>query len=245
VRRFLREIKREFRWALDSQRSVKSVFRHTYREGKWGGDDGRFDSGPGSVGEAAELYARTINEFIERNGIQSVVDLGCGDFQVGTRIVNNELNYVGVDVVDELIELNQRRFGSDRISFVCLDITQDPLPDGELCLLREVLQHLSNSQIARVLQAVAKYPYVIYTDYQPAASASFAPNRDIVHGHDTRLWKNSAVCLDQPPFNIPLRQLLEVESTQLLRSPGERIRTFLLLPPTSVHAGSGQSSTIA
>jgi len=31
--------------------------------------------------------------------------------------------------------------------FLCLDIISDELPDGDLCLLREVLQHLSNREM--------------------------------------------------------------------------------------------------
>jgi hypothetical protein len=115
-----------------------------------------------------------------------------------------------------------------------LDATRDPLPDGDLCLIREVLQHLSNRQIASVLQAARKFRYVIYSDYQPPAGIQCLPNRDIPHGRDTRIWKNSAVLLDQAPFNREVELLLEVESQEVLLQPGECIRTFLLTDQVGV-----------
>jgi SAM-dependent methyltransferase len=228
LRRVSRRIKRELHWAANARQTPKTVFGRAYREGRWGGEGDEFYSGPGSLGQPAELYAERINAFIAEQGIKSVVDLGCGDFRVARRIVSDRIHYVGIDVVDDLISINRDRYGSDKVEFQCCDIIEDPLPDGQLCLIREVLQHLSNAEITRVLARLRKYRYVIYTDYQPLASRDFVPNRDIVHGHDTRLWKNSAVCLDQPPFNLGLELLLEVESSERLCGPGESIRTFLI-----------------
>jgi SAM-dependent methyltransferase len=235
-----RMLKREVHWVLNAHRPPKAVFQRAYREARWGGEGTEFHSGPGSTGVAAERYAELINDFIARHDIRSVVDLGCGDFQVAGRFTSDHIDYTGVDVVDELVALNNHRYGSERIRFTALDITQDPLPDGELCLIREVLQHLSNAEISQVLSAVTKYRYVIYSDYQPAPSVAFVPNRDIVHGHDTRLWKHSAVCLDQPPFDRNVQLLLEVESSERLLDAGECIRTFLLEPPEATGSG-GQS----
>jgi hypothetical protein len=81
---------------------------------------------------------------------------------------------------------------------------------------------------ALVLQQVRKYPYVIYTDYQPAAALKITPNKDITHGRDTRIWRDSGVFLDQPPFSQNIELLLEAASENILRAPGEIIRTFLL-----------------
>jgi SAM-dependent methyltransferase len=244
LRRMSRMLKREVHWALNSRQSPKVVFRRAYREARWGGEGQGFHSGPGSVGPAAERYAACIRQFIAERGIKSVVDMGCGDFRVASQIVSSQIDYIGVDVVDELIATNNQRYGSDRVRFACLDITQDAVPDADLCLIREVLQHLSNAEIAKILQAVEKYRYVIYSDYQPASSTEFIANRDIAHGHDTRLWKNSAVCLDKPPFNLGLRLLLEVESAERLCGPGECIRTFLIVRPDEPAVVNGQRPAV-
>lgn len=149
----------------------------------------------------------------------------------------DDVQYIGVDVVDALVAHNQAIFGTDHVRFVRLDATRDPLPDAELCLIREVLQHLSNREIVSVLNAARKYRYVIYSDYQPGAKARCWPNRDIVHGRDTRIWKDLGVFLDQPPFNRTMDLLLEVPSQEILRQPGECIRTYLLTDQGGARSG--------
>lgn len=228
IRHLTRRIKREANWVRNARRSVASVFQDVYSGRQWGQADDDFHSGPGSTGLSASQYADCIRDYIRRLGIRSVVDIGCGDFRVASGFVTGDVDYTGVDVVASLVARNQAAFASGTVRFVNLDATRDELPDGELCLIREVLQHLSNSQIASVLHATRKFRHVIYSDYQPAPGARFWPNRDITHGRDTRIWRDSAVLLDQPPFNRKMELLLEVASHDILRQPGECIRTYRL-----------------
>ena len=57
--------------------------------------------------------------------------------------------YNGVDIVDELIEHNRKTFRHPNIRFHCMDAAKDnvDLPFGELLIIRQVLQHLSNADI--------------------------------------------------------------------------------------------------
>jgi len=224
----MRRVKREVHWAVNARRPVASVFHDVYATRQWSPVEDGFHSGPGSTGASASLYAEFIRNLIRTRNISSVVDLGCGDFRVAREFVSDDVNYTGVDIVAPLIACNQATFGSETVRFAQLDATRDPLPEGELCLIREVLQHLSNSQIARVLHAVRNFRYVIYSDYQPPSGPRCYANRDIIHGRDTRIWKDSAVFLNRPPFNRTMELLLEVESHEILRQPGECIRTYML-----------------
>jgi SAM-dependent methyltransferase len=231
IRNLTRRIKREIHWAFNGHLPARKVFKAIYDENAWGSQQpGEYYSGPGSDAGPAQAYAGRICKFIADNRISSVVDLGCGDFRVGSMLVNDDVRYTGVDIVDDLITVNGKRFGAQNIQFQCLDIIRESLPDGELCLIREVFQHLSNSEILRVLPKLRKYRYAIYTDYQPSPSALVMPNRDIAHGRDTRLWKGSALFLDQPPFNIEAELLFETRVSRYMCSPGERISTYLIRP---------------
>jgi SAM-dependent methyltransferase len=231
IRRAARAIKRRIRWLRNGRRPVDKVFDEVYQRGMWGGEEGDFYSGPGSDSDAATLYAAGISEFIAARGIRSVVDLGCGDFRVAKRFLgDDDVGYMGVDVVESLIRTNIANHGNARIDFACINIIRDPLPDGELCLIREVFQHLSNAEILQVLPKIKHYRYVVYSDYQPGASAPCVPNRDICHGIDTRIWKDSALFLDRQPFQVPMKLLFEAPSPIVLRHPGEYIRTYLLWP---------------
>jgi SAM-dependent methyltransferase len=214
--------------ARNRQLSVKEVFTRIYRDNEWHGKAGEFDSGYGSQSDMAAPYCQAAREFMETRGVKSVVDLGCGDFRVGAGLQASGRQYVGVDIVEELVAQNQARYGNANVSFRCLDLIADELPDADICLMRQVLQHLSNAQIVAVLAKLEKYRYVLVTEHYPAPGVAVTPNLDKPHGSDTRTFDNSGVYLDQPPFNLSGWQpFLEVEASAWLVKKGETIRTFL------------------
>lgn len=210
-------------------RQVADIFSDIYRNNRWGGACGSFHSGSGSTGVHPESYARVIGDFIRAHEVRRVVDLGCGDFRVGARLVGGDIAYTGVDIVASLIESNRAAYGNERVRFECLDIIEGALPAGDLCLIRQVLQHLSNEQIAKVLKNAEAYRYVIVTEHYPAAGALRRKNLDKPCGEDVRIYDGSAVFLDAPPFNRRVTAMLaDADAGHYLMRPGERIRTFLL-----------------
>jgi len=231
VRAIIRRLRREIRWARDRRVPVNEVFRKIYAEHEWGhdGTDG-FYSGIGSDVIPATVYAENIRRYIEREGIHSIVDLGCGEYRVANLFVADDVQYVGVDIVEEVIATNRERFSRPNVRFECLDIIRDPLPAADLCLIREVFQHLSNAEILSVLPKLRGYRHVIFSDAQLPRWAIREPNRDIAHGRDTRGWKFSGLFLDLPPFNVRTELLFEVELPQHVLRPGERIRTYRIWP---------------
>jgi SAM-dependent methyltransferase len=213
----------------NSGRQVADIFAEIYRQNRWGGDPGSFNSGSGSSSAHADGYARAVCAFIRDHNVRRVVDLGCGDFRIGARLIGPEITYTGIDIVPDLVRTNTERYGSERVRFACLDIISEPLPEGDLCLIRQVLQHLSNEQIRAVLANVAKYRYVIVTEHYPAPGALQEKNLDKPCGEDVRIYDGSAVYLDAAPFSRPVSGLLlDVEAAHYLVSPGERIRSYLL-----------------
>lgn len=211
------------------QKSTRDVFTEIYANNLWGGNTGEFYSGTGSDVQMAEPYIRLVQSFIKEQNVRSVVDLGCGDFRIGRHIAEAAESYVGVDIVPALVDRNRAEFGSDKVSFLCLDMINDDLPSADLCLIRQVLQHLSNQQIAAILAKIRQYPYTMITEHYPSVGLAGKPNIDKPHGPDTRLYNNSAVYLDLPPFNVQgVRLLLEVEDPQYLVAEGQAIRTMLV-----------------
>lgn len=217
----------------NSTRTVQEVFTDIYQANQWGGTSGEYCSGSGSSEHHAIVYAEILRTFIKEHGLSKVVDLGCGDFVVGRKLLMDGLTYTGIDVVAALIKRNQDMFGSTNVSFRCLDIISEALPDGELCLIRQVLQHLSNSQITQVLGKISKYRYVVITEHYPGPGAHVVPNKDKPHGADIRVYDHSAVYLDLPPFNMTIsRLMLEVRAGVDLVNHGEVLRTFLIENPS-------------
>ncbi len=205
--------------------SPSDLFAEIYSKNRWGGSPGEYCSGPGSSEPYASPYCDLIRKFLsDLQGPVTLVDLGCGDFKIGRQILANggaDLHYVGVDLVPGLIAMHrawlctQANLGPERVRFVLADLTQDDLPPGDVCLLRQVLQHLSNRQIVRILPKLRRYRYILVTEHLPSDGTRVRPNLDMPHGPDVRLRKRSGVYLDQPPFNVrSATELLSLDDSE-------------------------------
>ena len=83
-----------------------------------------------------------------------------------------------------------------------MDITQDELPQADVCFVRQVLQHLSNDSIKNFIKLIKdKYKYIIVTEHFPVTK-KFVSNIDKPTGPDIRFYDNSAVVLTDPPFSL-------------------------------------------
>jgi len=188
-----------------TRRTPTVVFSEIYEQSVWGGRPGDFYSGVGSDEQFVRAYREHLVAFFAslEAHVLRVVDLGCGDFRVSRPLATPPgVDYVGIDVVPALVERNQRLYGKAGIAFLCRDITEDELPDGDVCLVRQVLQHLSNAEIERVLPKLRQYEHVFITDHYPADDRGVRPNRDKRHGPDVRLQHGSALSLHEPPFGL-------------------------------------------
>ena len=202
--------------------SLADTFSKIYRTKEWGDNGQPFFSGEGSSGPVIEHYCASVVQFIRDRHIQSVVDLGCGDFTVGRRIGSGSgVRYIGVDVVPELIEHHKSTVHEQNFSFLCADVTRDSLPKGDLCLIRQVFQHLSNDEIASVLAKLGDFPRILISEEVPLQTDLF--NRDKPHGPDVRGFYGSGVYVEQPPFSIPTKELWRFPLT-----PYSMLRTVLI-----------------
>ena len=55
-------------------------------------------------------YRGWLSEFIRANPFASIVDVGCGDWQMSAAIDWTGIKYLGVDLVPNVIAENRRRF---------------------------------------------------------------------------------------------------------------------------------------
>ena len=98
------------------------------------------------------MKCELIKTFLtEHPDIKHVIEFGCGDFNVASKFISDSFDYTGVDIVEDMINSHQKNFASEHVNFMCLDIVEDDLPDGDMCLIRQVLQHLSDDDISRIL----------------------------------------------------------------------------------------------
>lgn len=224
-RRRLRKVEHQ----RNADRSAQEIFEDIYSKGKWGGAGP--GEGSGSDVRVAGSYIDYVNGFLhDHPEIQRIVDIGCGDFRVARHFnLGDGQRYVGTDIVASLVERHQYRYGSDRITFQQLDAAADPLPDADLYLVRQVLQHLSNAEVARVLNKVRQGRLTLITEHHPAPDHLVARNLDKPTGPDIRVYEGSGLYLDHPPFEIPGAEIvLEAPVAKGLVSPGEVLVTYLV-----------------
>jgi len=186
----------------------QEIFSEIYRNNLWGGEAGTYLSGAGSRNDVIESYVKLVRSLIAAERVTAVVDLGCGDFSVGRRIVSPEIDYIGCDVFPDIVQRNTANFAGGKVNFQAVDIVADSLPDGDLCIIRQVFQHLSNGDISVVLKKARKYRLVLITDEQFRGDGA-ERNADILPYHGTRRAFGQGLKLDRAPFSEKIEIRLE------------------------------------
>jgi SAM-dependent methyltransferase len=110
-------------------------------------------SGPGSYGNLALGKADFLNTFARDNGVESVIEFGCGD---GNQLSLCEYQrYIGLDVSKTAIGLCQRRFADDATkSFFLYDgacfVDRSGLFSADLAISLDVIFHLVEDAVFAV-----------------------------------------------------------------------------------------------
>lgn len=198
---------------LARARNRGEIFGSIYEKRMWGGS-ADFYSGHGSHDPVLTgPYLEAVTEYLRSLGRKpDVCDFGCGDFAIGAQLRPLCERYTAADVVPALIERNRRAFADRNVEFKVIDIVSDDLPDADVVFIREVLQHLSNDEIAQVLPKLKKYPMVIISEDLPVGD--FTPNHDKPAGFDVRRSYNSGVDITAPPFNFPVKSAQVIARSQ-------------------------------
>lgn len=196
---------------------TKEAMEQVYENKLWGTNNSDFYSGLGSHHpKIVNPYIEVLTSFLSSfKDPLTLCDLGCGDFNVGKELVSYTKKYVAIDIVPALVERNKEKFNEDHLEFHCINIAEDDLPSGDCAILRQVLQHLSNAEVQRVLQKLADFKYVVVTEHIP--EGDFTSNKDIISGQGTRLKKQSGLNVLAAPFNFKVveeKQLLSVSSPE-------------------------------
>ena len=200
---------------LADKNSTEEIFTDIYAKKIWAHeDDSGYSSGSGSLSPDTQKYISFLIDFVKENKVSSIFEIGCGDF----RIMKNALakmeegcNYLGSDIVKPLIDYNNQHFSSEQITFRHINTeTEEILPSADLCLVRQVFQHLSNKEILAILPKLEGYKYLLVTEHVPVSPKQ--KNADKKTGADIRLYQESGVFLDAQPFNYEGVSLLEYRS---------------------------------
>jgi hypothetical protein len=174
--------------------STRATFRHYFHARSWGTAEESV-SGPASSLERTVAIRRELPGLLSELGARSLLDIPCGDFHWMSHANLPLQEYIGADIVDELIEANRSRHAAAGRRFEVIDLITGPLPRADVVLCRDCLVHLS---LTKALHAVSNIiasgsTWLLATTFPGAV----AKNRDTLTGG----WRMLDLTL--PPFNFP------------------------------------------
>ena len=162
-------------------------------DGVWAGLESI--SGHGSDMKSTESLRQLLPKILSDFKVKSLLDAPCGDFYWMSKTDLNIDSYIGIDIVNEIIEMNQQKFAKEGFKFIALDVISDNLPKTDLILCRDCLVHLSFKQIKKAVGnfKLSGSTYILTTTYPNLLEK----NKDILTGE----WR--PLDLEKAPFYFP------------------------------------------
>ena len=202
-----REALSRWRNGRSASRARQAEFEQIYRENAWLGIESR--SGPGSDLSHTEAIRDALPRLIREFSIQSLLDCPCGDFFWMQRVPLDGVTYIGLDIVDEIIQRNRRTFASASRRFERRDAVREAMPRADLVLSRDFLVHLSFDDAWAALANITGSGARLFL---ATTFDELDENEDIATGR----WR--PLNLTRPPFNFPAP--LEMVYERRMRTTG-------------------------
>lgn len=199
-----------FRWTLQKANSVAvripgfgkfvaltlpkaQVFQVAYAMQAWGSRES--GSGVGSELGATESVRAYLPELFQRLSVSRFLDAPCGDWNWMRHVDLSGVEYIGADLVSDVVAKNNRQFARPGVRFIHADLTKDDLPSVDMIMCRDCLVHLSFADIAAMLK---NFRRTGATWLLTSSTPGHDRNWDQRTGID---WRHLNLCL--PPFNFP------------------------------------------
>ena len=170
-----------------------SVFDTIYKENLWKSQESR--SGRGAELCNTESVRANLRNALEYIGASTILDASCGDFNWMKEIDLGDIQYMGCDIVQELIDQNIAKYTNEKRKFFQADITRDKLPHVDLILCRCTLYHLSFRNIRRAINNLKRSGDFLLLTNMPRVTE----NIDIEDGNYRKLnLEIDPICLPAP-----------------------------------------------
>jgi len=181
----------------------KIVFNSIYKSNHWNKskkfDSNQSYSGPGSVANSIQTnnLILELQKFFKENDIKNILDAPCGDCAWIKKIFETDINYTGIDIVEDLINQNKLTFNSNlNIKFYCEDLTEyKNFNNYDFILLRDFFIHLPLKMINKILKNLknSNCRFFAFNNYESANI-----NKEISIGQHRK------INILKDPFNLGL-----------------------------------------
>jgi hypothetical protein len=183
--------------------ALQSTFSRIYAEGTWTDAlPGMPRSGRGSLPEHSSSVIEYVRAQIGGGSVGSIADIGCGDLtyiHAIPEITSGAVAYTGFEIVPELVEEHRRLpFGTFHVG----DVTAAGFRvEADLVLLKDVLFHLEDQQVAAALDNLRRSQWrrLLITSSPVESNAGRSFDR----------WHFAPLNLERPPWSLRPEQALE------------------------------------
>lgn len=160
------------------------------------------NSGTGSYDHLAQFKADIINPFVAKNGIDTVMEFGCGD---GNQLkLAKYPNYIGLDVSPTAVQMCHKIFKDDKTkSFLLYNSSaffdNHNILNTDLTMSLDVLYHLVEKEIFEkylrdLFNASKRYVIIYATDYDQ--------KEEPIYQHENRRSFTKFVAKEFPNFKL-------------------------------------------
>lgn len=173
-------------------RSPEDIFTEIYATNGWRNPESK--SGGGSSMTATAELREQLPALLAELDVKVMIDAPCGDFNWMRHVELPVRQYIGGEIVPELVDRLNDEFQNPQRRFVVLDLTADELPQADALFCRDLFLHLSFDDIERVRENFkrSECTYLITSTY-PDVKVHF----DILTGE---VRPNNLLL---PPFSWP------------------------------------------
>lgn len=169
---------------------MKDVFTKIYDDNWWNNQESV--SWSGSTNEQTKKIIKELPNLFSEFKIYSMLDLPCWDFNRMYYVPFRDVEYIGADIVDDLIKKNRDKYPSKK--FIVLDLATSILPRVDLIFVRDCLVHLCLADVIKALRNICESgsKYLLVT--------TFPEHKEYIE-IPTGSWRT--LNFQQPPFNFP------------------------------------------
>jgi hypothetical protein len=184
--------------------SAEKVFTEIFDNNDWNNTESI--SGQGSILKHTQVIIDKLPNFFKKHDIKTFLDAPCGDFNWMKHVKLYDVQYIGGDIVNELIHSNNKQYGNEQVEFRQINIIHDKLPKVDLMMVRDCLVHFNNESINGFFKNLAKseIKYLLTTNFSYTK-----------HNYDISMGNWRPINLQRKPYCLPKEiDILLEESTE-------------------------------
>ena len=183
-------------------KNIEETFTEIYKNKFW--DSKESVSGRGSEIEQTKRIIIELPKLYDKFEIKSVLDIPCGDYHWMKYVDDDSVDYIGADIVEDLILQNEKKFPD--VYFKHLDLASSPLPKVDLVIARDIFVHMTYDMIEKCIANLIKSGsrYLLTTTF-----TSEPVNYDL---EENGKWRPLNLLL--PPFSYIPQYLINEDCTE-------------------------------